>query len=77
MVSFTFVIRFIFINSTKKVTCSLQLKRLSSSWWNILNTKLKNYLKILTKLTFRTQQTATASNELSDFLTEYGGTIIK
>ena len=52
-------------------------KSLSSSWWNILNTKLKNYLKILTKVTFQTQQTGTASNDLSDFLTEYGETIIK
>ena len=74
MVSFTFVIRFVFINSTKKTTCSLQQTSLSSSWWNILYTKLKNYLKIQTKVTFRTQQTGTASNDLSGFLAEYGQT---
>ena len=64
MVSFTFVIRLIFINSTKKATCSLQQKNLTSSWWNILYTKLTHYLKIQTEVTFWTQQTGTASNDL-------------
>ena len=46
-------------------------------WWNILYAKLKNYLKILTKVNFWTQQTGTASNDFSSFLTKYGETIIK